>query len=348
MKQHEVIDARHILVIRRDNIGDLVCTTPLITALRRRYPEARLVALTNSYILPVLENNPDLDAALAYTKLKHRPRGQGIADWLWNDRLRVASAIRREKFDLVVLAAPDFQPAAARFARMSGAQHVLGVTPDGAPHRGVNLVASIPSTAKHEVERVYALGDRLAITGEPPPLKLVANQAAIANARQQLVRAVSGPLIALHISARGDSRQWPAEKFVVLAKTLLARQPCSIALFWSPGDTDNPLYPGDDAKAEQILNQLKQLPVLPVRTGGLTELIAALSVCDTLICVDGGVMHLAAALAKPMVCLFGNTEAARWHPWQARYELLQAASRDVVDIETDAVAAAYGRLPVPA
>src|SRR5262249_6206403 len=59
------------LVIRRDNIGDLVCTTPLIAALRRRYPEAWIAALVNHYAAPVLDNNPDLDAVFSYEKAKH-------------------------------------------------------------------------------------------------------------------------------------------------------------------------------------------------------------------------------------------------------------------------------------
>ena len=37
-----------ILIVRRDNIGDLICTTPLISALRRRYPRAHLAALANT------------------------------------------------------------------------------------------------------------------------------------------------------------------------------------------------------------------------------------------------------------------------------------------------------------
>ena len=46
-----------ILVIRRDNIGDLVCTLPLISALRRHYPNARIEALVNSYNCDVLDGN---------------------------------------------------------------------------------------------------------------------------------------------------------------------------------------------------------------------------------------------------------------------------------------------------
>src|SRR5262249_10029526 len=55
-----------ILVIRRDNIGDLVCTTPLIFALRDRYPEAHIAALVNTYNEAVLAGNPALDAVHAY------------------------------------------------------------------------------------------------------------------------------------------------------------------------------------------------------------------------------------------------------------------------------------------
>ena len=55
-------------------------------------------------------------------------------------------------------------------------------------------------------------------------------------------------------------------------------------------------------------------------------------------------MHLAAALKKPIVCLFGNSDAGRWRPWGVPYELLQPASRNVADISVDQVLAAYDRL----
>jgi hypothetical protein len=98
-----------LLVIRRDNIGDLVCTTPLIAALRRRFPRARICALVNSYNLPVLEGNPDLDAVYAYTKAKHRPPGTGILSVYW-DRLRVMLALRRERFDYAIIAGARAPP----------------------------------------------------------------------------------------------------------------------------------------------------------------------------------------------------------------------------------------------
>jgi ADP-heptose:LPS heptosyltransferase len=58
-----------ILVIRRDNIGGLVCRTPLFAALRARYSQAHIAALVNSYNAAVLDGNPHVDAA---TLSQHR------------------------------------------------------------------------------------------------------------------------------------------------------------------------------------------------------------------------------------------------------------------------------------
>ena len=59
-----------ILVIRHDNIGDLIVTTPLFRALRERFPDARIDALVNSYNRPVLDHNPDLSQIHVYTQLR--------------------------------------------------------------------------------------------------------------------------------------------------------------------------------------------------------------------------------------------------------------------------------------
>src|SRR5574343_655369 len=60
-----------ILLIRRDNIGDLVCTTPAFSALRKRYPDAKIGALVNSYNAEVLRGNFNVDHVFVYQKLKH-------------------------------------------------------------------------------------------------------------------------------------------------------------------------------------------------------------------------------------------------------------------------------------
>jgi hypothetical protein len=94
-----------ILVIRRDNIGDLVCTTPLLAALRARYPAGHVAALVNTYNRAVLDGNPDVDIVYAYEKGKHRSAGRSVVS-VYADRARLILALRREKFDYAISRRP--------------------------------------------------------------------------------------------------------------------------------------------------------------------------------------------------------------------------------------------------
>jgi len=118
----------------------------------------------------------------------------------------------------------------------------------------------------------------------------------------------------------------------------------SFMLFWSPGDENNPLHPGDDNKAKAIMDAAHDLPLLAFPTHTLKELIAGLSLPNTVICSDGGAMHIAAALAKPIVCFFGNSDASVWYPWGVPHVLLQKESFDVNDISVEEALAAYEKL----
>jgi heptosyltransferase-3 len=55
-------------------------------------------------------------------------------------------------------------------------------------------------------------------------------------------------------------------------------------------------------------------------------------------------MHVGAGLGVPIVCLFGNSDAARWRPWGVPYRLLQKPSADVADIGVSEVVAAFNAL----
>ncbi len=61
----------NILIIRRDNIGDLLCTTPLLRGLKDQLKVSRLDVVTNSYVAPVLKGSHLIDHLDIYHKLKH-------------------------------------------------------------------------------------------------------------------------------------------------------------------------------------------------------------------------------------------------------------------------------------
>ena len=322
-----------ILVVRRDNIGDLVCTTPLLAALRRRFPDAWIGALVNSYNAPVLEGNPDVDAIIAYRKLKHLEAGESAVAAL-AARLGSLWRLRRSRLDMVLLATPDFVPRTARLMRWLAPHELIGFSDRSATARLLDRSVALEKLAPgHEVERVFALARILGIEGDIPPLKLVAAQAEVQAAQAGIGRA--GLRIALHISARRPAQRWPTERFVELAELL----PGTPVLLWSPGSVHHPRHPGDDEKAQSILARTRKAVAYP--TLRLRELIGALAACDAVICSDGGASHLAAALGKPVVCLFGDSSPERWRPWGPAHRVLQPASRHVGDIAVGDVLEAF-------
>ena len=199
---------------------------------------------------------------------------------------------------------------------------------------------------RHEVEDVFRLLAPLEVEGAPPALQLMPD-AHIASVMQANVAARlpgDGPLVGIHISARKPSQRWPAEHFAELMRRLHESHAARFEILWAPGGERDTKHPGDDAKANALTAMTSGLPVIAVPTFRLADLIAALSACYFVICPDGGAMHLAAALGKPIVCFFGDTTASRWRPWGVPYRLLQPASRDVRDIGVDELRQAFAAL----
>lgn len=318
---------QRILIIRRDNIGDLVCTTPFIHALRRQLPTARIDALVTDYNAAVLAGNPDLDTVHSYQKAKHRGDESALAVYL--RRLHTVLRLRRARYDLAVLPGGE-QASAIRFARLCGARRI--VVRDDA-----DRIADRDGMPLHEVEHCCALLPQLGLRYEAPPLVLTAPAVPAGSDGLPAGR----PLVGLHISARKPSQRWPTERFAEFARACHRATGAAFLLFWSPGAADNPLHPGDDEKARQLLALCRDLPLHPMPSRTLPELIAGLARCDRVVCSDGGAMHLAAGLGKPLVCFFGQSDADRWRPWGVAHALLQPPSRAVADLGVDQVLAAF-------
>ncbi len=332
--------ALKILVVRRDNIGDLVCTTPLIGALRRRFARAHIAALVNTYNRQVLEGHPDLNALYAYAKAKHRMPGQSRVSVYW-DRLVLMRKLRAQHFDCVLLASSQPGASALRLARWIAPAHIAGYAePSGMVDMALPRETAV---ALHEVEEVFRLAQLFGIEGTAGKLSMAVDAAARARASAALgARKPERKLIALHISARKPSQRWPSERFAQLMHALSGE--ARFLLLWSPGASDHPQHPGDDAKAQTLIRAAGTLPLAAYPTHELRDLAAALSLADCVICSDGGAMHIAAALGKPILCFFGDSDATRWHPWGVPYRLLQPESRDAADVSLAAALQALREL----
>lgn len=308
------IEIKSVIFIRRDNIGDLVCTTPAIRAVRLAFPDARIGALVNSYNADVIRGNQDINEVFVYEKWKHaggktRPR-------VWFENWKELRRVRAAAFDAAVGCSYAWSARVAKLTASTGAQIRVGVAP--AQPACASYTCAVPEAPApiHEVEAVMRLVEPFGIHGTPPPLVVHPDPAEVKGILRRLGEAGmcgGDRLVALHISSRREQNRWPKEAFAMLGD-LLQTDGARVVLLWSPGAADNPLHPGDDAAAQWIASTMKT-PPLSVSTGRLGELMAALSLVDSVVCCDGGAMHIAAGLAKPIVAIWGSTDERRWRPW---------------------------------
>ena len=340
---------QRILVIRRDNIGDLICTLPLIHNLRLNYPHAQIDLLVNSYNQQTVEQQPDIDIVYAYTKAKHRAKGQSKLQVYWQ-RFLLILKLRRKQYDVVILAGSRFSRHALKLAISVKAASILGVTTESKSCRAINYaLPELYDDSLHEAEHCLRLLSLLGIQADnTAPAILCANSQLMQQQQQKLLQQPhyqdkNTLTIGIHISARKPSQRWSEAAFIELMQHLHQAYTCQFLLFWSPGDESNTQHPGDNQKAQRILDGLSNanIAVFPVKTLQLRELIAGIDLCDQFICSDGGAMHIAAGLAKPIVCLFGESNAQQWHPWCVPHQLLQTESQQVVDISPTQVFNAF-------
>lgn len=305
----------NILIIRRDNIGDLLCTTPLFRALKDQLKVDRLDVVTNAYVAPVLKGNCYIDALYIYHKLKH---GHTSFFKVIAERLRLIFNLRQHHYDYILA----FDQRALNLTRYLRKTKVLTPIQDW--------------REKTEVERIWELGQRLGLKGAPGSLVLPLNLYDPSFDLEKL------QTIGIHISARRIKQQYPIATWANLIRTLHDIDPkLSFHIFWSPGDTMNPMHPGDDEKADSLKNTLNNLPIKFMPTPSLESLIQGMQTCGSMIMCDGGAMHIAAGLNRPIVALFGDSNPKRWRPWGVPYNIVQPKTHDVRDIEVSNIVDAW-------
>lgn len=319
-----VVTPPRVLIIRRDNIGDLVCTLPIFEGIRQHYPQAYLGALVNSYNAPLLQDNPFLNRVHVYTKSKHQPTASVLS--LVRERLMLVAGLHKERYQIAFHAGSRPRQEMRTLAWLAGiSDQVL----DQADARPI-----------HEVSRVYRLLRVLNISGPPPAPKIPISSQSLTDTRGFFASQGFENAVGLHISAREDENRWPLEHFVFLIQKG-TEQGLKFVLFWSPGDADRPEHPGDDGRAQDVLDQCRGLPVIGYPTADLLALGAGLASVRILIGSDGGHIHMAAAVGTSVIGLYCHHKVARWRPWGAGHTVLHA--KRVADIPVDAVLASLTR-----
>ena len=300
-----------ILIVRLRLIGDVVLTTPLLRALRRRYPGAQLTYLVEPAAAPIVRDNPHIDHLVIVA------RRRGLARV--RDDVTIARQLRRERFDIAI----DLHggPRAAWFTWASGAPTRIGYSIQGRSWMYSHVVRRTADGApRHSVANQWDLLAPLGIGPPDPvrdPLEMAEDPQAAAVVERRLREAGmsgSNPLVVIHVSAGNPFRRWPRESFEALVASLARRDPARrIILTSGPSDAHAANAIADAARAA-----LGPLAHAVPRLGefDLAELRALVGRAAVYIGGDSGPLHVAATTTTPIVALLGPTLAERSLPWR--------------------------------
>lgn len=304
-----MVAGTRILLVRLRLIGDVVFTTPIIRALRRRYPTAHITYVVEAMAEPVVRGNPHLDEILVIPKRRGAARWRD--DWSWARRLRA------KRFDIAI----DLHggPRAAWLTWASRAPMRIGYRTTGRTWMYTDAVERPEGLLpRHSVRNQWDLLAPLGFDDCDPSrdaVEMAADSGAEASVPRKLQAAgirSDAPLIVVHVSAGNPFRRWPPESFVEAITELARRDPeRRFVLTSGPSDAD-----AARAIAERIREQLGPAAAVSHVEYDIAELRSLVARAAVYIGGDSGPLHIAATTQAPIVALFGPTLPERSMPWR--------------------------------
>ncbi len=298
---------RRILIVRQHNqMGDMVCATPALRAIRETFPGAEILLVTAPVNEEVVLHNPHLDHVVTFDKkMWRRP----------TELFRFVGRLRNYRAEVAfVLSSVSFSVTSSAIALFSGTRYVVGG--DSAPfgwdisrHAFSLEMPSEPVQKTHTVEHNLAPLRAIGISTDDHSTVVVPSPEETAFARRILTDLGMGPgFWAIHPGAGKKQNVWPAERFAEVASRAVAAGE-NILILHGPADA-GPLAAVTGLLADEMGSGGVQVaPACPVGVGA-----ALLQQADRFLCNDTGVMHMAGALRVPTVTLFGPTDPALWKP----------------------------------
>jgi lipopolysaccharide heptosyltransferase I len=299
------LDARRIAILKPSALGDIVHALPVLTALRRRFPNAFISWIVNRAYQSLLDGHPDLDETLAFDRGAAR---HGLLRALASYR-DFAVALRQRRFDLVIDLQGLFRSGVMALVTGARRRVGLGCAREGARWFYTDVVPVPDSDHSHAVDRCWRVAEALGAADEPPRFVVPVAAEARLWAERQLT-ALPQPWLALAVGSRWLTKRWPPEHFAVLAEHALRRRGGSAVFVGSAEES---------SLADQVAARLAAPTLNLSGRTTLPQLAALLQRADVLLANDTGPLHLAVALGRPVVAPYTCTKTALNGPYRGPF-----------------------------
>jgi lipopolysaccharide heptosyltransferase I len=289
-----------ILILKPSSLGDVVQALPVLRLLKLHWPDSEIFWWIDSALAPLLEEDPDLAGIVRF----ERRRWTIPANWpeIWHS----VQWMRRQSFDLVI----DLQCLlrSGVFAWLANGKFLVGLDEPREGARGFyDLAVRRASFHTHAADWYLAVLPALNVPMHWNFEWLPERPAISAEVKRKWDTA-SARWIVIQPGARWLNKRWPVEKYAELVRQLAAARPdVRFAILGS----------GDDREAGAAIAQADPRRCLDL-TGkiSLPEMVEWIRLSELMISNDTGPMHVAAALGKPVLAIFGPTEPRRTGPYR--------------------------------
>lgn len=296
-------DVCRILVRATNWIGDAVMNTPALAAIRATFPRAEIVLVANPIVADLFMHHPCCDRVLVFDKKR---KDKGIVGLM-----RFSAQLRKERFDIAILLQKAIE--AAIMARLARIPVIIGYKTDG---RGFLLSHSMIFDKniqdQHHVYHYLHLLKLLGINGNNYQQVLHITPAETAWATTLLA---TKKWVAINPGAAyGSAKRWLPERFAEVGDLVAERYGLKVILIGGPVETDI------GAEIEQLMS-VKPLNLIGKTT--VREMMALVSLVRLMVTNDSGPMHIAAALKRPIVAVFGPTDHKTTHPYGTVHRIVR-------------------------
>lgn len=288
-----------ILILKPSSLGDVVQALPVLRLLKLHWPESEIFWWIDSSLAPLLEGDPGLAGIVRF----ERRRWSIPANWpeVWHS----VRWMRRQQFDLVIDLQGLFRSGA--FAWLANGKSLVGLDEPREGARGFyDIAVRRDSFYTHAVDWYLAVLKALNVPVHRN-FEWLPERTAISGEVKRKWPVDSGRWIIVQPGARWLNKRWPVEHFTELVRRVAAARP--EVRFGILGG-------GDDKTAGAAIAQTAPDRCLDL-TGKLSlpEMIEWIRLGELMISNDTGPMHVAAALGKPVIGIFGPTEPRRTGPY---------------------------------
>ncbi len=288
-----------ILILKPSSLGDVIQARPVLRLLKRRFPASEIYWWLASDLLPLLTGDPDLAGVIPFD----RRRWAWPSNWL--ELLFSLRDIRQHRFDWVI----DLQSLArsALVAWLARGKFTVGLDDrrEGAAAL-YDVAVARPSYQTHAVDWYLRVLSALEVPVHWDFDWLPVRET-VRTDLQRKWHPAPVPHVILHPGARWANKRWPVEHYAAVVRQLAQEDPHRRFVVLGNGK-DEPL-------GALICNAAPGRALDLTGKTSLLEMVEWIRLGELMLTNDTGPMHVAAALGKPVVALFGPTEPRRTGPY---------------------------------